>query len=119
MNINRISGADQEIAGVSTQRAKAAASPAAAVATVESVTAAQSAPVDPVALRQAVQAINTFLKPVASGIEFSVDEGSGKNLVKVIDLENNEVLMQFPSKEALVFGRELDKLQGNLIRDKA
>lgn len=79
----------------------------------------QQSKTDSARLDQAVQAINTFLKPVASSLEFSVDEGSGRTLVKVIDTDTNDVLRQFPSKQALAISQELDKLQGLLLKDKA
>ncbi len=70
-------------------------------------------------LDQAVDAINQFLKPLSSSIEFSIDEESGRTLVKVVDTETMDVLRQFPSKEALAISSQLDKLQGLLVRDKA
>ena len=72
-----------------------------------------------VALDKAVAAINKFLEPIASSIEFSIDEESGRTLVKVIDTDTNDVLRQFPSKEALAISQQLDKLQGLLLKDKA
>ncbi|MES2831577.1 MAG: flagellar protein FlaG [Pseudomonadota bacterium] len=70
-------------------------------------------------LDEAVQTINQFLKPIASSVQFSVDEDSGRTLVKVIDTDTNSVLRQFPSKEALAISSELGKLQGLLLKDKA
>jgi len=70
-------------------------------------------------LDQAVESINQFLKPIASSVQFSVDEDSGRTLVKVIDTDTNNVLRQFPSKQALAISSELGKLQGLLLRDKA
>ena len=70
-------------------------------------------------LDHAVDTINQFLKPVASSIQFSVDEESGRTLVKVIDTDTNTVLRQFPSKETLAMSSELSKLQGLLMREKA
>lgn len=70
-------------------------------------------------LDKAVDAINKFLAPIASSIEFSVDEESGRTLVKVIDTDTNDVLRQFPSKEALAISHQLDRLQGLLLKDKA
>ena len=116
-----------------TGTAQAAPSPAAAVvrsAAPEQSQAAFIAPVVPVKethgsnaeevkLDQAVEAINKFLKPVASSIEFSVDQESGRTIVQVIDTDTQDVLRQFPSKDALALSHELDKLQGLLIRDKA
>jgi flagellar protein FlaG len=71
------------------------------------------------ALKKAVDAINHFLKPIASSIEFSIDKDSGRTLVQVIDTDTKTVLRQFPSKEAVAISNELDKLQGLLLRDKA
>ena len=91
-------------------------------APVTPVTAAKQtsgASADDIKLDQAVEAINKFLKPVASSIEFSVDQDSGRTIVQVIDTDTQDVLRQFPSKQALAMSHELDKLQGLLIRDKA
>ena len=79
----------------------------------------KSVTVDAVELQRAVDAINKLLKPVASNIEFSIDQGSGRTLVKVVDTDTNTVIRQTPSKEVLAIARELDKLQGLLIREKA
>jgi len=70
-------------------------------------------------LDDAVATINQFLKPIASSVQFSVDEDSGRTLVKVIDTDTNSILRQFPSKEALAISTELGKLQGLLLKDKA
>ncbi|MDP2025192.1 flagellar protein FlaG [Sulfuriferula sp.] len=75
--------------------------------------------VDPAELKRAVDAINQLLKPVASNIEFSIDQDSGRTLVKVVDTETNTVIRQTPSREVLAIAKELDKLQGLLIREKA
>lgn len=71
------------------------------------------------AVRDAVNAINRFLSPTDNGIEFSVDEESGRTLVKVIDKVTLNVLRQFPSQEALDMSHMLEKLQGLLVRVKA
>ncbi len=82
-------------------------------------TPAKPAAVDAVDLKHALDAINKFLKPVASNIEFSIDQDSGRTLVKIVDTETNTVIRQTPSKEVLAIAKELDKLQGLLIREKA
>jgi flagellar protein FlaG len=77
------------------------------------------APVDEVELKHALDAINKRLQPIASNIEFSIDQDSGRTLVKIVDTATNTVLRQTPSKEVLAIAKELDKLQGLLIREKA
>lgn len=88
------------------------------VAVAKQVTA-PSASVKDDALDKAVSDINKFLKPINSSIEFSIDQESGRTLVKVIDTDTKDVLRQFPSKEALAISQELGKLQGLLVREKA
>lgn len=132
MDIHRLSTADQTLASVNAQQANAklqsqAAAPKPVVVPpppssgigVAAQQQAKPTETEQSNLKQAVEAINKFLKPVNSGIEFSIDEDSGRTLVKVIDIESKEVLRQFPSKEALAIAKELDKLQGLLIKDKA
>jgi flagellar protein FlaG len=96
----------------------AAVVPEAKVAPTTSISA-NTQSVKDAALNKAVDAINRFINPVASSIEFSVDEDSGRTLVKVVDTDTNTVLRQFPSKEALAISHELDKLQGLLVKEKA
>ena len=92
-----------------------ASTPATAVERVASPnTHAQNAKLD-----TAVAALNDFLKPSASSLQFSVDEDSGRTVVKVVDTDTNELVRQYPSKEALAISKELGKLQGLLLRDKA
>jgi flagellar protein FlaG len=78
---------------------------------------------DPVALakhlEQAVSAINAFLKPISNNLEFSVDDDSGKTVVKLMDRETNTVLRQYPTKEALAISKEIDRFQGLLINTEA
>lgn len=76
-------------------------------------------PVDPAALQQSVATLNQFIQPHEGSIEFSIDEDSGKTLLKIIDKETDTVLMQFPSKDALALAKTLGKTAGMLIRDSA
>lgn len=75
--------------------------------------------VDAAELKHALDAINKFLKPVVGNIEFSIDQDSGRTVVKIVDTETHTVIRQTPSREVLAIAKELDKLQGLLIREKA
>ncbi len=79
----------------------------------------QAATVDSAALNQAINAINKFIQPIVGNIEFSIDHDSGRTLIKVVDTATNTVIRQTPSREVLAIAKELDKLQGLLIREKA
>lgn len=70
-------------------------------------------------VEDAVKRISDFVAPTQSEISFSVDQVSGVQVVKIMDSQSNEVIRQFPSKEAIEIARALDKLQGLLIKDKA
>lgn len=70
-------------------------------------------------VEQAVKTLNDFTAMVAQDVRFSMDEESGKTIVKVVDTATQEVLRQFPSVEALSIARSIDKMQGLLIREKA
>ena len=64
-------------------------------------------------------ALNKLVAPTAQAIHFSIDEESGRMVVKVIDAETHKVLRQIPSDEALAISRVLDRLKGLLIHQKA
>jgi len=49
----------------------------------------------------AVQEIEKFVQSIKRNLEFSIDEHSGKVIVKVIASETGEVVRQIPSAEAL------------------
>lgn len=57
--------------------------------------------VDDTKLKQAVQQIEKFVQSIKRNLEFSIDEQSGKVIVKVIASETGEVVRQIPSAEAL------------------
>ena len=69
-------------------------------------------------VEDAVKRIADFVAPTQSEISFSIDDVSGVQVVKIMDSQSNEVIRQFPSKEAIEIARALDKLQGLLIKDK-
>ena len=85
---------------------------------LESAAATEAPPSDS-KVKDAVSTLNDFTALIAQDLRFSVDEESGKTVVKLIDSSTQEVLRQFPSEEALSIARSIDKMQGLLIRDKA
>lgn len=70
-------------------------------------------------VQQALDQINSFVQSSNKDVQFSLDHSSGKILVQVMDTQNNQVIRQIPSKEALAISQALDRLQGLLIRQKA
>ena len=70
-------------------------------------------------LQEALDIIEQAIRTTTDELNFSIDEESGRTVVKVIDKTTDEVIRQFPSKEVLDIARALDKLQGMLIKEKA
>lgn len=68
---------------------------------------------------EALAKIEKFVAPMASELQFSIDEESGVRVVKVYDRATNEVIRQIPSAEMLEIAKALDRLQGILLRQKA
>jgi len=81
--------------------------------------AGDTSPADAAALKKSAAALNAGAQPQHGSIEFSVDQSSGKTLLKVVDPETNTVLLQIPSKVALALSQDTDKRQGLLIKDSA
>lgn len=70
-------------------------------------------------LSRSVDKLNQAVKTIDSNIQFTVDEDTGIDVVKVVDSETDEVIRQFPSEEIIAIAKALDKFQGMLLRDKA
>jgi flagellar protein FlaG len=78
-------------------------------------------------VNHAVQKINAALSSQSQGIEFAVDSTSHRIIIKVVDQQTNQVIRQYPSKEALAIADALDQdptssstpAQGMLIKQQA
>ena len=76
-------------------------------------------PVTQDAVVAAVQAANSYVQSVSTGLQFSLDQDSGRTVVKMIDTTTDEVLRQFPSEEILAISRSIDRMQSLLINREA
>lgn len=74
---------------------------------------------DPAELKERVDALNAAMKVHASSIEFSIDDDSGRTIVKVVDTDTDTVLRQYPSKELLAISKQIDKFQGMFVQTQA
>jgi len=75
--------------------------------------------VNPTSLKQATDQLNQAIKLMANNLQFTIDEETGIDVVKVVDTDIKEVIRQFPSEEILAIAKAIDQLQGLLVRDKA
>lgn len=60
--------------------------------------------------------MQTRAKSVGSDLQFTVDQESGKSIVKVTERSSKDVIWQFPSEEALQVTKQLDRFQSMLSR---
>lgn len=84
---------------------------------VEQVAAKQVAEQQPSAaqLQNVVDSINKVLKQSNKNLEFSVDESTNKQVVKLVDTDTGDLIRQFPSEEALAISRSIDQFQHGLL----
>ena len=71
---------------------------------------ASTQPVKEVELREAVSQINGYVQSVQRDLSFSVDEASGRRVIKVIDRDSGETVRQIPSEEVLALASYLNDL---------
>lgn len=69
-------------------------------------------------VNSAVSEIEKFLKASQRNLEFSMDEESGKIVVKVIATDSGELIRQLPSEEALRIARNLSDVNNVLFNAK-
>lgn len=70
-------------------------------------------------MQQAVDNLNRVIASSLQSIQFTLDNESGRIIVKVLDSETQKVLRQIPDDEVLAISRNLTRLQGLVISDKA
>jgi|GEM_PF-1009997 len=79
--------------------------------TVPTETASTTVKPDAVSLRESLQnavaQLNEHMQNVERTLQFTIDEGSGKDVVTVLDKKTEEIIRQFPSEEVLVIARQI------------
>jgi flagellar protein FlaG len=71
------------------------------------------------ALKEATHRANQAIAGLGSDLKFTIDEDTGVNVVKFIDVSTKEVIRQIPAQEMLEISKRLDELQGLLIKERA
>lgn len=56
---------------------------------------------------------------MARDLLFSIDNDTGKTVVKVVDSVTDKVIRQIPSEELIAIAKALDKFQGLLLKQEA
>ena len=96
-----------------------APAPASAPAAVPNVNAPSHADAGREAVEDAVKQIKQFLKYSPANLEFTLDQASGRVLLRIIDSQTKELLLQVPSDEVLAIARALDRFKGLFVQEKA
>ena len=77
-------------------------------------------PVDPETLKKAVQDLTRGVQNLQRSLQFSIDEASGRTVIKVVDKETQEVIRQIPEEDVLALAARLEDAQaGMLVKDEA
>lgn len=106
------------VAPVGTRNPNAISETASQSATAQS-NSSSNQPADKPTLEHAVQRISEYVSSSRPEINFTIDESTGTQVVKIVDSESKQVIRQMPSEEAIQIAQALDKLQGLFVKDKA
>jgi len=117
MNINQLSAAGMTTPAPAVASFAPKAPAPAAVTAPAPVAASNPKPEEQV--KEAVQKIQGVVDNLAHNLRISVDQDTGKTVVKVMDIHTDEVIRQIPTEEAISIARTLDKVQGLLLNDEA
>jgi len=71
------------------------------------------------ALEAIAKQVQQALTTADTGLQFSVDNSTGKTVVKVVHEESGEVIRQIPNEEVMAISRNIGKMQGLLFEKKA
>lgn len=110
--------ADVGARAVTPQAVEASAGAVRADDAVRSVREAQPESPSPADLQQALKEVQKAINGVANDLRFSIDEDTGRTLIKIVDRETDEVIKQIPSEELLRIAKALDKFQGLLVKQE-
>lgn len=70
-------------------------------------------------IEDAVSSIQQFVQTVQRNLNFSLDDSTGKVVVKVTDGASGEVIRQIPSEDALRLAESLEQARGLLFKAEA
>jgi flagellar protein FlaG len=60
-------------------------------------------------LQQVVAQLNDHVQQIQRDLQFSVDDSSGRTVIRVVDSQTEEVVRQIPSEEVLRISRNLQE----------
>jgi flagellar protein FlaG len=69
-------------------------------------------------LKSLASEIQRKVSSISSDLQFSVDEETGKDLIRVTDRTTKKIVWQFPSEEALNITKALDQYQKGVMLNR-
>lgn len=74
----------------------------------------------PEELKASVDMINQEIKKIHINLDLSIDKNTKESVVKITDTSTGDIVMQFPSKEALAVSEAVaNKNKGAFLKEKA
>jgi len=70
-------------------------------------------------LQSAIQKVQTAMQPATGNIVFTLDQSTGRAIVKVVDAETGDLIRQIPSEEMLAIASAIDEVRSILLPSKA
>lgn len=67
----------------------------------QDTTTAQKVTPDPAQLKEAVSKLNDYTQSISRRLSFSIEESTGRTVIKVYDAETDELIRQIPPEETL------------------
>ena len=67
------------------------------------------------AISSAVDNLNQYVQTIRRELEFSIDENSGRTVIKVLDAETKEVIRQIPPEEVVSLSQNLSKKESAIF----
>lgn len=85
-----------------------------------SVPAATQAQPNPAQLKEAVSKLNDYTQSISRKLSFSIEESTGRTVIKVYDAETDELIRQIPPEETLRLAEVIGDQGGNnlFIRER-
>jgi flagellar protein FlaG len=99
-----------------------AGGPRAVAQTAENQVDAASLPEQPSSeqLQKAVDAIKKSVgSSASSNLQFSIDNETGRTLVRVVDQSTGQTIRQIPTEEVLAMAKAVDQMKGVLLKQQA
>ena len=108
-SINANTATFAPLAPVADKMVKSIVTEPARIAPVE--TAKPAAEISDAELRRAVEVVNQAVALEQRSLSFSIDDASGRSVIKVVDFETEELIKQIPTEELLKVAQDIKRLQ--------